>query len=452
MSSVTFRDGFTVDDSAGANGLAGGGHRVRFVPALSHAVDTALESKNWASLTGAIVFDGEYSAKEYAVGNLTTQTGGSAKAWAIDSDSVTVDGSDYSARAHAIGTVIPSGSAKDWAIKDDSGLVSTIDYSAKAYAIGTSIPTGSAKDWAVGTRNIGGLLSARVYADSASSSALSALNAPGTTATSTTSNSIPTTFPDTRTFVIQTGKTIVVGMFMIAASTASPANYMIGQVTAYNSGTGSLTLSVAEVTQTGGTGTFAAWSISLTALANVAGAATLAGNNSLSGQNTFNNATAPIITAKLGPSSTQQHALPVVASDTVALLDATQTIVNKTINNSVVNATSLSYSGEGTTTSVSAFQVPVGTTAQRPTAANGKIRFNTTLNEYEGYNATTGLWSALGGGAGGGGTDKIFYKNDQTVNTSYTVVTGENAMSAGPITIANGVTVTVQNGARWVVV
>jgi len=56
------------------------------------------------------------------------------------------------------------------------------------------------------------------------------------------------------------------------------------------------------------------------------------------------------------------------------------------------------------------------------------------------------------GGATGGGSDKIFYVNDQTVNTSYTISTGKNAMTAGPITVSNGVTVTVPNGSTWSIV
>ena len=61
-------------------------------------------------------------------------------------------------------------------------------------------------------------------------------------------------------------------------------------------------------------------------------------------------------------------------------------------------------------------------------------------------------WSAAGGGATGGGTDDVFYENSQTVTTSYTLTAGKNAMSAGPITIDGGVTVTVPSGASWVVV
>jgi hypothetical protein len=55
-------------------------------------------------------------------------------------------------------------------------------------------------------------------------------------------------------------------------------------------------------------------------------------------------------------------------------------------------------------------------------------------------------------GATGGGTDKIFWENDQTVTTNYTITNGQNAMSAGPITINSGVTVTVGSGETWTVV
>jgi hypothetical protein len=55
-------------------------------------------------------------------------------------------------------------------------------------------------------------------------------------------------------------------------------------------------------------------------------------------------------------------------------------------------------------------------------------------------------------GATGGGTDKVFWENDQTVDTDYTITTGKNAMSAGPIEISTGVTVTVPSGSTWSIV
>jgi len=56
------------------------------------------------------------------------------------------------------------------------------------------------------------------------------------------------------------------------------------------------------------------------------------------------------------------------------------------------------------------------------------------------------------GGATGGGTDEVFYENAQTVTADYTLTTDTNAVSAGPITIGTGVTVTVPSGSTWSVV
>lgn len=50
--------------------------------------------------------------------------------------------------------------------------------------------------------------------------------------------------------------------------------------------------------------------------------------------------------------------------------------------------------------STSALVLPVGTSAQRPTAAlavDGAIRYNSETEQYEGYNATSSSWSSLGG-------------------------------------------------------
>jgi hypothetical protein len=55
-------------------------------------------------------------------------------------------------------------------------------------------------------------------------------------------------------------------------------------------------------------------------------------------------------------------------------------------------------------------------------------------------------------GAKGGGTNQIVFENDIVVTESYTITTGKNGMSAGPIEILEGVVVTVPNGSTWVIV
>ena len=96
-------------------------------------------------------------------------------------------------------------------------------------------------------------------------------------------------------------------------------------------------------------------------------------------------------------------------------------------------------------------KVATGTTAQRDgSPAAGYFRFNSTLGKFEGYSGTA--WGSVGGGATGGGSDEIFIENGQTVTTNYTLTTGKNAISAGPITINSGVTVTIPSGQVWTVV
>jgi len=60
-------------------------------------------------------------------------------------------------------------------------------------------------------------------------------------------------------------------------------------------------------------------------------------------------------------------------------------------------------------------------------------------------------WTTFSGGATGGGSDQIFQLNGKTVTTSYSIPSGKNAMSVGPITVSSGQTVTVPSGSRWVV-
>jgi hypothetical protein len=94
--------------------------------------------------------------------------------------------------------------------------------------------------------------------------------------------------------------------------------------------------------------------------------------------------------------------------------------------------------------------VPAGTTAQRDAGPfAGYFRFNTTTTKFEGYNGTG--WGSVGGGATGGGSDEVFIENNQNVTVNYTIPGTRNAMSTGPLTVNDGVTVTVSDGARWVI-
>jgi len=95
--------------------------------------------------------------------------------------------------------------------------------------------------------------------------------------------------------------------------------------------------------------------------------------------------------------------------------------------------------------------VPSGTEAQRDgTPAAGYLRFNSDTGSFEGYDGTD--WGSIGGGASGGGGNAAFYENDTNVTVDYTITSGKNAMSAGPLTIDDGITVTVPSGSVWTIV
>lgn len=51
-----------------------------------------------------------------------------------------------------------------------------------------------------------------------------------------------------------------------------------------------------------------------------------------------------------------------------------------------------------------------------------------------------------------GGASQAIVTNNTTISNDYTLPTGINGMSVGPITIASGVSVTVSSGQRWVVI
>lgn len=165
------------------------------------------------------------------------------------------------------------------------------------------------------------------------------------------------------------------------------------------------------------------------------------------------------------------------------------------------NGTTLAITGALTATADSTFSstgsltISKGTTAQRPgSPASGMLRFNTTTSEFEGYNGST--WASVGGAALSNDTStssnvyplfaaatsgtastiytsnaKLLYKpstgefqsselvagngifvNSKTVSANYTVPSGSNAMSAGPVTVADGITVTVSDGSVWTVI
>lgn len=61
-------------------------------------------------------------------------------------------------------------------------------------------------------------------------------------------------------------------------------------------------------------------------------------------------------------------------------------------------------------------------------------------------------WTDQASGATGGGSDEWAIEHDNTITTSYTIGTGKNVISAGPLTVNSGATVTVPSGSTWTIV
>jgi hypothetical protein len=191
-------------------------------------------------------------------------------------------------------------------------------------------------------------------------------------------------------------------------------------------------------------------------------------------------------------------ALGTPASGVVTNLTGTASInINGTVGATTANTgafTTLTASADSAFTSTGAVQLSSGTTGQRPTGAAGKLRFNTTTTEFEGYNGTS--WASVGGSSISNDTStatnlyplfassttgtaaNVYTSNAQylfkpstgelsvkaprasngivvnsaTISSNYTIATGDNGMSAGPVAVNSGITVTVSSGSTWVVV
>ena len=57
-----------------------------------------------------------------------------------------------------------------------------------------------------------------------------------------------------------------------------------------------------------------------------------------------------------------------------------------------------------------------------------------------------------GAPVGGASTNTVFFENDIEVGVGYSITSGKNAMSAGPISINAGIAVTVPSGSVWTIV
>jgi len=137
--------------------------------------------------------------------------------------------------------------------------------------------------------------------------------------------------------------------------------------------------------------------------------------------------TGELVTLSLNPLGLNNHNL--ISVDAAGELTVSSLIVSDLTDNRVVIAgasgqleddANLTFDGTNLVISTTgAVQIPVGTTAERPTPVQGQIRYNTDDSTFEGYNGAT--WGSLAAGltsvslniAGDSGTDAV----DTSVDT-----------------------------------
>lgn len=241
--------------------------------------------------------------------------------------------------------------------------------------------------------------SATSAASSATAAAASAATASGSLlGTSTTSATIGT---GSKTFTTQAGLGLQVGSFVVVASSAGPANYFHGQVTAYSST--SLTVNVLD---DGGSGTYAAWNISLSSPQGGSG----------SGSGTVNSGTA----AQL------------------AYYAANGTTVSGDVNATVVNgALTMGVAGSAQGSLVMAGSTSGSTTLAAPVAGTGTMTLQAGNDTVLGRATTDPLTNKTFDTAGTGNSLKI---NGQAIS-SVSGNTSKVATVTGSLTAGHVVTI-----------
>jgi hypothetical protein len=124
----------------------------------------------------------------------------------------------------------------------------------------------------------------------------------------------------------------------------------------------------------------------------------------------------------------------------------------------VTGTVAIANGGTGQTSQTAAFDALAPTTTKGDLiVSNGtdNVRLGVGTDAYvltADSTAAAGVkWAAAAAG-GSNITTKGMWENALTISSNYTIASGNSAMSAGPITIASGVSVTVPSGSRWVVV
>ena len=134
-------------------------------------------------------------------------------------------------------------------------------------------------------------------------------------------------------------------------------------------------------------------------------------------------------------------AIPAITVDAQGRITAAST--------NAINTSTIPVADESTDTTCFPVFVTAATGDQAPKTGSN-LTFNSATGAL-GATSYTGDGSNLTGVASAV-ADGCIYENSQTISNNYTISTNKNALSAGPITIANGVTLTIPSGSTYVIV
>ena len=156
--------------------------------------------------------------------------------------------------------------------------------------------------------------------------------------------------------------------------------------------------------------------------------------------------------------------MPLVVKDRVRETSTTTGTGTFTLAGAVTGFQSFSAIGNGNTTFYtialqggSEWEVGIGTyTSSGTTLSRTTVLASSNSGSLVNFSAgTKDVFVTYPAGrtiTGGGGGVGALIVNDTTAIENYTVATGNNALSVGPVTVASGITITVSSGQRWVVI
>jgi hypothetical protein len=375
---------------------------------------------------------------------------------------------------------------KQYIIKNE--LADTVTIKPPGGATGIAVPTGKTMTVFNNGTNI---VEVNTYANSfevggtfSSTGNLSALNVSTANVTATgnllVSNALSAYQTATVTGSIS-GTTLTVsavasGVLFVGQSISGTGVTAGTRITAFGTGTGgvgdytvSSSQTVSSTTITGAVGTtltssYISGNVAATGNSAVTGNSTVGGDLTVTGNGSFNGTGA----VKVPVGTTVQQPTPVTGSirynATISQYEGAGNALGKTISSitrSTTTATLTTSTDHGLTTgdyiTVSGAS-PSDYNGTYSITVTGLTTLQYTMATTPASNATVvgiynvNTWSQIGGGATGGGGNQVFVLNDQVVTTDYTIPVGKNASCAGPITVANGINVTVSTGSNWVVV